>query len=65
MSEFILFFMKGVLEIPMPVGTKGGVIQSHPTLAYTHGTLSMEKKKHLFLTLSICQDLFYIYDFAC
>jgi hydroxymethylglutaryl-CoA reductase len=37
--------MKGVLEMPMLVGTKGGVIQSHPTLAYTHGTLTRKRKK--------------------
>jgi hydroxymethylglutaryl-CoA reductase len=39
--------LQGVLEMPMPVGTKGGVIQSHPTLAYTHGLLGNPTSKQL------------------
>jgi hypothetical protein len=30
---------EGTLELPVPIGTKGGAVQSHPTVKYTHQLL--------------------------
>lgn len=27
---------EGTLELPVPIGTRGGAVQSHPTVKYTH-----------------------------
>eukprot|EP01125_Pyxidicula_operculata_P004586 TRINITY_DN1728_c0_g1_i1.p1 TRINITY_DN1728_c0_g1~~TRINITY_DN1728_c0_g1_i1.p1 ORF type:complete len:824 (+),score=163.68 TRINITY_DN1728_c0_g1_i1:965-3436(+) len=31
--------LEGFLELPVPIGTRGGSIQSHPAMEYTHGLL--------------------------
>lgn len=37
MNDVVEF--EGAIELPVPVGVRGGAIQTHPLMKYTHGLL--------------------------
>jgi len=39
-EENDLLYLFGYLEIPTPIGVRGGAIQSHPTMQYTHALMN-------------------------